>query len=249
MENKKKSRFIISGTKKVLDISGLKHGSITIIKKDDNSSLWIAECICKRQIKRTYTALKKGNHTSCGADGCRPPKKSKLKDISGRKFGKLTIIGKDHKSSLWIAKCDCGSEPIKRPYYVLKKGKLKSCGSYDCRFLRYDSKAVCINSYFHFLKKGAKNRNYKFEIDKNVIADLIFNNCYYCDEPPTQMSYGKSRNVKNNGIDRVDNAIGYFVGNLRTCCPFCNVLKNDLSEDEFFEKIKKITDRIKDLPM
>ena len=247
MENKKTSKFIISGTKKVVDISGLKHGNLTVLKKDDNSSLWIAKCSCKKLIKKTYSALKRGNHTSCGALGCRPPKRSNVEDISGRKHGKLTIIGRDEKSNLWIAKCDCGSPLIKRPYSSLKTGKHKSCGSHNCRFLRRDPVEVCVNAYFHNLKKSAKNRDYILEVDKSVVAEYIFNNCFYCDSPPILTSYGKSRNIKNNTIDRIDNNIGYVVGNLRTLCEICNDFKNDLSEFDFFEKIIKITDRNSEL--
>ena len=53
------------------------------------------------------------------------------KDITGLKFNRLTAIqfeGKvNGKVHLWLFKCDCGKEVIKRKPYVTS-GHLKSCG-------------------------------------------------------------------------------------------------------------------------
>lgn len=53
----------------------------------------------------------------------------KLKDITGQKFGKLTVIKFSHinKSSYWLCKCDCGKEKV---IWInsLKQGSTRSCG-------------------------------------------------------------------------------------------------------------------------
>ena len=55
----------------------------------------------------------------------------RYKDITGQKFGRLTVIemaGKDkHQKILWKCKCDCGNEVIVVGCR-LRKGHTKSCG-------------------------------------------------------------------------------------------------------------------------
>ena len=51
-------------------------------------------------------------------------------DISGTKFGKLTVLKFDrvrNQASMWLCKCECGNKSI---VYLtnLKKGTTKSCG-------------------------------------------------------------------------------------------------------------------------
>ena len=46
--------------------------------------------------------------------------------------------------------------------------------------------------------------------------------------------------LKINGIDRIDNNIGYTNENSVPCCKTCNFAKNILSESQFYLWIKKI---------
>jgi hypothetical protein len=50
-------------------------------------------------------------------------------DLTGQKFGKLTVLGLDRmeKRSYWKCICDCGTEKIV-PVHRLKNGETKSCG-------------------------------------------------------------------------------------------------------------------------
>ena len=52
-------------------------------------------------------------------------------DLTGKKFGRLTVIEKAGKSKsggvTWLCKCDCGNETVVRADH-LKGGKIASCG-------------------------------------------------------------------------------------------------------------------------
>lgn len=56
---------------------------------------------------------------------------SKFQDLTGQKFGRLTVIKRventKNKDTLWLCKCDCGGETITR-ITNLKNGNTKSCG-------------------------------------------------------------------------------------------------------------------------
>ena len=61
----------------------------------------------------------------------------KLVDLTGQKFGRLTVIGrakdyitsKEHRTVMWLCKCDCGNKIIVQGN-SLKSGNTKSCGCF-----------------------------------------------------------------------------------------------------------------------
>ena len=57
-----------------------------------------------------------------------------IKDMTGMKFGKLTVISLDHKDKRgeckWLCRCDCGNEKIVSGN-KLRSGNTKSCGCYQ----------------------------------------------------------------------------------------------------------------------
>jgi len=77
---------------------------------------------------------------------------------------------------------------------------------------------------------GAKKRNLDFGLNKDDFYKLIENACYYCDS----ISDGK------NGIDRIDNNIGYINGNIVSCCYVCNMMKGTKTIDNFLIYCKNI---------
>lgn len=58
----------------------------------------------------------------------------KRQDLTGQRFGRLTVIaihGKDKRGKLlWLCRCDCGNTSTVRPYN-LKNGNTKSCGCFQ----------------------------------------------------------------------------------------------------------------------
>lgn len=71
---------------------------------------------------------------------------------------------------------------------------------------------------------------------------LALGNCFYCgaspDSPPGTKIL-RDAGVKRNGIDRVDNAKGYSVGNCVTSCCACNREKGVRSLPEFIESTRR----------
>lgn len=69
---------------------------------------------------------------------------------------------------------------------------------------------------------------------------LSLSKCNYCGSQGTETAKSRASKstlsggaLKLNGIDRIDNSLGYIEGNVATCCKMCNISKGDMSCDEF----------------
>jgi hypothetical protein len=160
-------------------------------------------------------------------------------DIKGKKFGKLTALKELKERTktgqiLWQFKCDCGKKSIHVGSRV-KNGQIISCG---CSRKSEDPQGSLIKSMFRDYQASAKTRNIDFNLPFEVFERLSKQKCYYCSSPPEtrkRASIGKA-----NGIDRIDSNKGYECENVRSCCKICNMAKNDLSDQEFHDWIRRI---------
>ena len=73
-----------------------------------------------------------------------------------------------------------------------------------------------------------------FFVTVDIFITLIKGNCHYCGKEPN----------KYNGIDRVNNELGYIDSNCVSCCSFCNMEKNDLPVEYFLKWVLKLYNNI-----
>lgn len=88
-------------------------------------------------------------------------------------------------------------------------------------------------------KNGAKSRNLLFNLSREEFDNLISKNCYYCGDIPS-LRIINNCSLICNGIDRVDNSLGYFQDNCVSACKICNVMKSSKDRDEFISHCLKI---------
>lgn len=183
------------------------------------------------------------------------------KNLLGQVFGELTVIsrseikGKDG-CTRWNCVCSCGK--IKTTSCgLLNSGKTKSCG--HLRNLVHNrnedrKNATEKNLYATMIVRRSKIIDMEYNLDYDKFLKLIYSNCYYCGECGTNK--WKDRELKNlgekepffiiyNGIDRVDNSIGYTNENCVPCCRFCNAAKMDRTKEEFCLWIERIYGKLK----
>jgi len=91
-----------------------------------------------------------------------------------------------------------------------------------------DTDAASYNTY----KTRANNKSLPFELKKDEYDGIVNSQCYLCG----RKSYEKHK----NGIDRIDNNLGYIMSNVKSCCGSCNHIKKDLELDELFNKMNEI---------
>ena len=88
------------------------------------------------------------------------------------------------------------------------------------------------------------HRNIYWDLTFEQWSDMIQQSCHVCGSSPT-LREGKvhmmvGTRVPINGLDRIDNGIGYTLNNVRPCCSTCNYMKHRLNEKEFLNHIEKI---------
>lgn len=107
-----------------------------------------------------------------------------------------------------------------------------------------------IKKKFYIYKRSAEMRGYEFKLSKRDFVDLIYGDCYYCGASPST-EYCNTPNRKNahfiviNGIDRIDNSIGYIYSNVVSCCKHCNYMKGTMGKDDFISLCKSVTDNMR----
>lgn len=77
---------------------------------------------------------------------------SKLNDLTGQRFGRLTVLEraetKSDRKTRWLCRCDCGNETIVYGRY-LRKGNTKSCGCYQKERARETGKSNSTHGLSH----------------------------------------------------------------------------------------------------
>lgn len=184
---------------------------------------WIAECKCGERWKTRLSRLK-GRDT---CPQCAPPRSFKHRQ-PGEVINGNTLMRR-LPNRKWEARCSCGTIRIASPCDLERYNSCASCHdrSKDKRFKLSDVEKN-LNYRLQYYKRHAKARALSWDLSMEQAQTLISNQCHYC---------GTSQ---ANGIDRVDNSIGYTVSNCVSCCSFCNHAKKDHTKKEFLEAITRI---------
>ena len=228
---------------KRIDIAGKRYGNLAVIKLDEEKSrngilVWECACDCGSRVFVRGGNLKSGHTKSCG---CRIFSKTTEKDLSGKKFGRLTVIEKYGKIDGKIAYrciCECGKEKIAIGTY-LTSGRTKSCGCLDMES-RKNPKRVT-----HGLSKTRIYREYRGMLSR-CSPNYHNSSVYYergisvCEEWLGEYGFEKFYDWSiQNGyqddltLDRKDNNKGYSAGNCRWVT--MKTQQNNRSDNVFIE--------------
>lgn len=237
-----------------------------------NGGFWKCQCVCGKQTETTTGKLRSGHTRSCGClvrEVTAARGRACVKDRTGLRFTRWTVLrfvstgpvsDEQHTEARWLCRCDCGIEQI------VRGSNLQSGGSKSCGCLSRE-KAVVVsrmnfaerwalntlptgrsNAYgiYRAYIAGAKKRKLLFELRFDDFLKMTASDCTYCGAHPSRVSTRARSNGPwvYNGIDRVDNQLGYVQGNMVPCCYRCNTCKKNHTLTEFFAWIRRIHSRI-----
>ena len=91
-------------------------------------------------------------------------------------------------------------------------------------------------------RNGAKKRGLEYRVSEKEFKRLCQQPCFYCGELPSRAFKGNNHfgSFLHNGIDRIDNNLGYVKGNMTTACWTCNRAKRNFSVKDFYSYVKRI---------
>lgn len=211
------------------NLIGQKFGKLTVIDVIDkqNGHLYcLCQCECGNHKTVRDDHLKSGNTISCGC-ARKDRVYNRIKDLTGQKFGKLTVLSyafsDKHRVSHYLCECECGNQKIISGQN-LSKGLTKSCG--------------CIKKSKKSNDKPQKRDRFKWASYDRIyrIWYGIKYRCYYktstsykkygakgvtmCEEWKNDFQNFKQWALENNyaenlTIDRIDNSKGYQPDNCR----------------------------------
>ena len=118
------------------NLLGKKFNKLTVIKRviDNNDHVkWRCQCECGNIIEVRGDSIKSGHTKSCGCLQRNFVSNLNFKDLTGKRYGKLTVIERsDRKNSsgmyYWFCDCDCGSKRIEVDGHNLVSRGTQSCG-------------------------------------------------------------------------------------------------------------------------
>lgn len=178
-------------------------------------------------------------------------------DIVEKQFSELTVIsymgyfgtGKSLvKKHQYKVSCSCGVIKTMSRQNILTS---TTCGCGNRRAIA-DSNSLRGDKTGRLVWQQLYKSHLKVSKERGIISELTFEqfiyfstkSCYYCGVNPHKKKYSRyTAIIYLNGIDRIDNDVGYTFLNSRPCCEYCNRMKLDRTEEEFFKKIKLIYEK------
>lgn len=123
------------------DETGKRYGRLTVLHRDESKPSghgykvwWICKCDCGNIKSIKGENLRKGITQSCGCLKKEQSSQNTLKDMTGQRYGRLTVLHRDESKpkghgckAYWVCQCDCGNiKSIIGDH--LRDGSTKSCG-------------------------------------------------------------------------------------------------------------------------
>lgn len=169
-------------------------------------------------------------------------------DLTGRVFGRLTVISRAPRpahtkptyGACWLCKCSCGNEKVISSSN-LRSGRATSCRCYHRELLSKPPGVAAFNAVLSTTRAAARRRNLEWSLTDEQLHELLKSNCHYCGSSPENGGYKSKRTrMLHNGIDRVNNKIGYTIDNSVSCCHTCNRAKSNMSVEDFHNWIARL---------
>ena len=185
-----------------------------------------------------------------------------IKDLTGQRFGSLIIVrlshlgggiynGKRTQHAYWLCKCDCGAERVVRGTQ-LRRGIVVACK--ECTkplstkrwraSAGYSPQSSAVTRLCESYRHNAQRRGIVFGLTREQLMERFDGNCFYCGCPPSAVANprGAGEPYPYNGIDRIDNALGYTPENTVSCCATCNYAKREMGAAEFIAWARRVAE-------
>lgn len=193
----------LHGGRKLIDLTGRRFGRLLVIERAPknwygNSVGWKCDCDCGVSRIVMSGNLRSGATKSCGGCGV---KQTRIIDLVGRRFGKLTVIrraannSRSRRRPRWDCLCDCG-KTTNVDGGRLHQGATKSCGCY--RFRRGEDHHAWKGGQKAWNRRGVLKK-YGLTFDSfNELLESQGNACAICGNADPVARHGTQWAVDHN---------------------------------------------------
>lgn len=224
-----------------VDLSGGKFGLLTVARPTNRNSrgnlLWECSCVCGEVVFRTSGSLRRSSRPACR--NCRG---TKLEDLTGRVFDKLTVVaraGNAGSATRWLCVCSCGKEVLAYGSNLRrqKTNKCRTCllGNGSPAWKGFGEIPA---SYLTHVRRDARVRGLTYEVEGDYLWDLFLaqdRKCRFTGEVLTFNVRHNDHAARSASLDRIDSKTGYVEGNLQWVHKDINILKTNLPDGRFIE--------------
>lgn len=174
------------------------------------------------------------------------------KNISGQRFGLLTVKSISHKNRqvYWHCICDCGNTTVVR-CDALICGDVLSCGCYGIQIRRdllYTGGQYITGQQFANIRNGAKQRKLEFNITVQDIEEIFQQQKYRCVFSGIILCFNTTHKAGNGriicgnaSVDRIDSSEGYIRSNIQIVHKDINIAKQAKSDQDFIQMCHTIS--------
>lgn len=148
------------------DLSGKRFNKLLVIgrgedyydKRGQRTIRYNCQCDCGKKTLVRASALRTGATKSCGCTRRESNIDKNLKDLSGMKFGRWTVLYRAEsntksRGSKWHCRCECGTERDISGHSLIQ-GYSKSCGCYKLQSLRKNHDDIIGQKFGRWLVLG-----------------------------------------------------------------------------------------------
>lgn len=176
-----------------------------------------------------------------------PSLMSRVKDLTGQRFGKLTVVSRAangvYERSRWNCVCDC--EGTTTSYAAdLKRGHSTSCGCKTHITLSNNHGKIgkIPKSLWTKITSDARRRGLEIEVSHEYISELLSKQSFKCALSGIELYICSARTDRNASLDRIDSLKGYTMDNIQWVHKDVNRMKNIYDEAYFIDMCRRITE-------
>jgi hypothetical protein len=235
----------------LLDRIGRRYGKLLVMKRASNDKYgvrWRCRCDCGGVVTVSGGNLSNGHTQSCGCLWQESMSRLRKSTPPGTRFGLLIVEGESGRDR-WGAyryrcRCDCGKITEVRASY-LHQGRIISCGDKLLHFggnksHNWKGHGDIAGQHWSSIKHHARARGLSFNV---TIKDawLLFlaqgRRCKFTGRPLTLQKRGRTAS-----LDRINSGRGYSRGNIQWVHKDCQRMKMDLSDLDFINLCREVTE-------
>ena len=162
------------------------------------------------------------------------------------KLPNAVIWNHSRRNKEYIFKCNCGNSFTLRDTNQFTTWEDIRCA--DCKRLARIKPYIGERYVFRRIKWDASKAGRSFNLSFDWFVKAIHLPCHYCNRRDINSVTVASKrpgevllaDFRYNGLDRVDNSIGYEEDNCVPCCVVCNRAKNSMGYADFMEYIQAL---------